>query len=69
MPRFESVQDIFDSMDSVEIASNIAVAVSNEAIFIALLNDNNGVVYIKVSPTEFKDMAKAVIEQVNIGLN
>ena len=69
MPQFDSVQDIFDAMDNVEVATNMAVAVGNEAVFIVLLNADTSVVYIKVTPSEFKDMAKAVIEQVNIGLN
>ena len=69
MPQFNTAQDMFDGMDNVEVATNMAVAVSNEAVFIALFNDDASVVYIKVTPKEFKDMAKAVIEQVNIGLN
>ena len=69
MPQFNTVQDIFDATDNVEAATNMAVAVDSEAVYIALFSDAAGIVYIKVSYTEFKDMAKAVIEQVSIGLN
>lgn len=69
MRQIETIQDVFDSMDNVETASNMAVAVGNEAVFVVLYTDTDSVVYIKVTPSEFKEMTKAVIEQVNIGLN
>ena len=69
MQQFETLQDVLDGSDDVTIANNLAVAVGPEAIFIALFADENKVVYIKVTPSEFKDMTKTVIEQINVGLN
>ena len=69
MQQFETLQDVLDGLDDVTIANNLAVAVGPEAVFIALFDGEDKVVYIKVTPNEFKCMTKTVIEQINVGLN
>ena len=69
MQQFDTISDLLVDMENIDTATNMAVAVNNDAVFIALFSSDESVMYVQISPTEFKNMAKTVIEHINIGLN